>query len=124
RLGALRGRVRDERGRPAAGAIVTVDFQPPAKPRAPEAARLQFSTLRGANPLRADPKGGFEIPDFPWKAASVTLRAVLGNSLAEWTGPAEALAEVPELRLQPARLATATGRLVDPQRRPLTGARF
>src|SRR5207244_9700174 len=87
RLGPLKGRVLDASGRPAARVEIMVDL-----PLDSPLAEGPFAALFGQGPRSqgvSNDAGEFEIADFAWGSAPVTLRARRGNELAEWRGPAD-----------------------------------
>ena len=74
--------------------------------------------------ILTDAQGRFVIPDFAWSSPQVTLVVERENDVAEWSGSPDSLKTKLEMRLKPAARITVRGRLIDPQRRPITQVTF
>jgi 5-hydroxyisourate hydrolase-like protein (transthyretin family) len=115
RTGPLKGRVVDATGKPVAG--VSIALEPLSDPL--KSLMNGFITFNGQQNaeggLVTDAQGLFEMPQFPWEADAVTLRARQGDDAAVWSGPARNIGKRLELRLRRGALVTVTGRLIDPQ---------
>ena len=69
--------------------------------------------------MRTGADGTFTIPNMPWGSPQIRIWATKGNDLAEWSGPASKADANLTLQLRRNVLMTVSGRLVDPERRPL-----
>jgi hypothetical protein len=122
RTGPLKGRVVDAAGKPVAGVPILMDAK--GDPLSDLRQGFIFGSMPVTPASQTDANGTFSIHKFPWRSATVTVRATRGNDQAEWTGPGDKIGSLLEMRLQPGALVSVTGRLVDPERRPLKGAQF
>jgi hypothetical protein len=85
---ALKGRVLSPDGKPVGKLTVTMSAPQPGLGGFAGA----FAAVRAEVPVtQTGPDGSFSIPQFPWMAEKVTLRAQQGDSVAEWTGKGESL---------------------------------
>lgn len=118
RAEALSGVVLDPSGKPVANLPVLMEGSK-------DDARLMAAQIFGggntAQPVsNTGPKGEFFVPNFPWQSKSVTLRVLKGNAEAVWTGAPEQLGSKLVLRMKPNARVTVKGRLLDPNRKPVT----
>ncbi|HTE17400.1 MAG TPA: carboxypeptidase-like regulatory domain-containing protein [Armatimonadota bacterium] len=99
----LSGRIVDAAQRPVEGVRVSVEIGKPKLdwPPGPEA------------PATSDAQGNFTLPEFPWEASLVVVRAVSGNALAEWEGNPATLRGPLTLALRAAALVTVKGRALN-----------
>lgn len=111
RSAPLAGHVVDAGGKPAAG--VNVELEAPDSPMGWPVAPLA--------PVKTDQMGAFEIPEFPWEAPRVKLRAQAGTALAEWSGAPGELKAPLTLTLKAGVLMTVKGRALLPGGKPLAG---
>jgi len=72
------------------------------------------------NTVQTDALGRFHAPEFPWGATQVTLRAVRGNEEAVWTGAPDQFRAASRLVLKRNARVTVRGRLLHPDRTPVT----
>jgi hypothetical protein len=112
RNGPLKGRITDAAGKPVPGARIAVDIGRPKVdwPPGPQKA------------VAAGEEGAFEIPDFPWGASLVVVRAQAGNALGEWVGDPSTLDGSLSLPLQTGALINVRGRALGLSGDPLGGA--
>ncbi len=69
---------------------------------------------------RTGPDGRFACPNIPWGSPQVRIWATKGNDLAEWSGPANQISAGFTLKMRRNALVTVSGKLIDPDHRPLT----
>ncbi|HLJ55545.1 MAG TPA: hypothetical protein VKT77_10950, partial [Chthonomonadaceae bacterium] len=134
RQGALNGLLLDRSGKPApnvdimmlpssapmAGIVNTSKLVMEADgPPQPDANSVSWERIPVA---RTGPDGRFIIHPVPWGAARIVLRATSGSDRAEFSGAVSGIGDLVTLRMTPNALITVTGRLIDAQRRPVSGA--
>jgi 5-hydroxyisourate hydrolase-like protein (transthyretin family) len=119
RQGALKGRLLDADGKPAAniGIVMNPGRNQVFMGEAPPSMQTAWENQPVA---QTDPDGRFEIEQFPWGSQEVTVRATRGDDRAEWHGTPTQIGKDLKLQLTPDALVTVTGRLIDTQRRPIT----
>ena len=133
RQGALIVRVLDANGKPAANVPVRM-FQNGMSVMPGEAGSNNRFSQRAMNNVaegdddaalvRTNAQGRICLPDFAWGMGKITVAAAHDNDAAEWSGNAQDMAAKMELHLQPAARITIRGRLIDPERRPVTQVTF
>ena len=69
--------------------------------------------------VRTDANGVFTIEQMPWGSPNVRVWASKDNDLAEWNGSASKIDANLTLKMRRNTLMTVSGRLIDPERRPL-----
>jgi hypothetical protein len=135
RQGPLKGHLLDASGKPLANTdiMMTASVDPNVSRSAAgqgrvfffdghTAGNIGFGTGWEKQPItRTGEDGTFVLPQFPWGSERVIVRATKNNDRAEYIGPVANIGKTLELRMQPNALVRVTGRLIDPQRRPVTG---
>lgn len=126
RQGRLNGRLLDSHGNPLANIPVSVLNGTPHR----LASNSQFAgdeidpNAPGSHQsARTGTDGSFTLTGIPWGSDAITIRAVRGNDLAEWTGSPESLGTSLTLNMHADALITVSGRLIDSNRKPLTSVK-
>ena len=111
------------RAEPFSGAVTDADGKPAGRARVEVWAGSSRAPWPPSpdQPALTKENGTFETTDFPWSAATVTVRAVSGNGLAEWRGDPAAIRGPLALKLQPRALVTLAGKLRGVDGTPLPG---
>lgn len=121
RQGELHGRLLDPQGKPLADVPIQVLNGTPHNLVGPN---FQVRGGNASSCVKSGTDGSFTFTAVPWGSPALTIRAIHGNDLAEWSGSPDKLGRNLVLKMQANALVTIKGRLIDPQRHPVTNLTF